>query len=172
MSNQKGRSPVEIERHIAASMGDIAPDRFLINGEVVNVSTGEIYSADIAIKDDRVVRVGDITDLRSSFSTVDTIDCNGSYLLPGLIDTHLHTESTLLTPTSFTELALPHGTTTVVVDPHEIGNVLGRRGLELYVSETKNLPLEFLVEIPSCVPAASSLENGSAILTSDDYISL
>ncbi|MHA2092911.1 MAG: hypothetical protein ACW98K_18860, partial [Candidatus Kariarchaeaceae archaeon] len=60
-----------------------------------------------AIKDDRVVRVGDITDLRSSFSTVDTIDCNGSYLLPGLIDTHLHTESTLLTPTSFTELALP-----------------------------------------------------------------
>jgi adenine deaminase len=163
------RTLKELDRQIGASMGDISPDSFIINGQLVNVITGEIYQADIAIKDDRIVRVGDISDLISKFSyNIPTINCKDSYILPGLIDTHLHTESTMLPPSAFASLVLPKGTTTVVVDPHEIANVLGIQGLELFVEETNNLPLEFLIEIPSCVPAAPSLETSTHLLSSDD----
>lgn len=160
------RTPEILHSHIGASMGDLPPDILIMNGNLVNVSTGEIYQADVATKDNVIVRVGDCSDLISNFPNIKVINASNSFLLPGLIDSHLHTESTLLTPTNFTTLVLPRGTTTVVVDPHEIGNVLGLKGLELYVQETSALPLEFLVEIPSCVPAAPSLETASNILTS------
>lgn len=169
MSFLKGRSPEQIEKQIAAAMGDVEPDLILVNGEIVNVATGEIYHANIAIKEDRIVRVGKIADLIRKYPNTNKIDCKNSYLLPGFIDTHLHTESTFLPPTHFTQLALPRGTTTVVVDPHEIGNVLGTKGLDLYIRETKDLPLEFLVELPSCVPAAPTLENGASILQGHLY---
>lgn len=162
------RSVEELNRQIATSMGDSTPDLLITNGEFVNVVSGEIYKADIAIKDNIIVRVGDCSDFISKFQNIPNINASGSFVLPGLIDSHLHTESTLLTPTNFTNLVLPRGTTTVVVDPHEIGNVLGLKGLELYVQETLTLPLEFLVEIPSCVPAAPTLETAKNILTSKE----
>jgi adenine deaminase len=161
------RTPEELDRHISASMGETSPDLIIKNGNLVNVVSGEIYLADIAIKDDFIVRVGDVSDILSKFEPI-IINAEGLYISPGLIDTHLHTESTLLPPTQFTELALPRGTTSVVVDPHEIGNVLGLKGLELYVSEATNLPLEFMVEIPSCVPAAPGLETAGNIITSEE----
>ncbi len=163
------RDPETLKSHIATSMGMTAPDLMLVGGEVVNTLTGEIYAADVAVKDNRIVRVGDISDLRQSYPDTMIIDCSDSILIPGLIDAHLHTESTLMTPTNFTKAALPRGTTTVAVDPHEIGNVLGIPGLELYVEEVKGLPLEFLVEIPSCVPAAPTLETGPNIIAADEY---
>jgi adenine deaminase len=169
MMYPRGRSPEELTLQIGAAMGDIAPDLLLIGGEIVNVVTGEIYFADLAIKDNRIVRVGDTGDITVKFKNIRTINCKNSYLLPGLIDSHLHTESTFLPPTHFTKVALPRGTTTAVVDPHEIVNVLGLQGLKLYVNETLNLPLEFLVEIPSCVPAAPPLENGGSNLPSQLY---
>jgi adenine deaminase len=162
------RTPEELNRQIASSMGDTQPDLLIKNGTLVNVATGEIYQADIATKDDIIVRVGDCSDFNSKYSNLHTIDATNSYIIPGLIDSHLHTESTLLTPTNFTTITLPRGTTTVVVDPHEIGNVLGLKGLELYIQETISLPLEFLVEVPSCVPAAPSLETSSNILTNKE----
>ncbi|MHA2336387.1 MAG: adenine deaminase [Candidatus Hodarchaeales archaeon] len=163
------RSVKELDRQIASAMGEISPDVLLTDGELVNVVTGEIYQADIAIKDDRIVRVGDCNDLKQKFkSDSKIIDCKNSYLIPGLIDTHLHTESTMLPPSQFASVVLPRGTTTVVVDPHEIGNALGIRGIELYVEETRNTDLEFLVEVPSCVPSAPGLETSSNTLTSDD----
>lgn len=168
MASNSYRTPDELDRQIGASMGEIAPDLLLIGGQIINTVTAEVYEADIAIKDDRIIRVGDITDLRSKFTNVKTIDCSESYLAPGFIDTHLHTESTLLPPTAFTTLALPRGTTTVVVDPHEIANVLGISGLDIYVKEAKKLPLEFLIEIPSCVPAAPSLETAAQLLTNKE----
>ena len=150
-------------------MGEISPDLLLIGGNLVNVVTGEIIKADIAIKDNIIVRVGDCSDIIQKYgSQVKTVDCKDKYLLPGLIDTHLHTESTFLPPVQFGEVVLPHGTTTVVVDPHEITNVLGKKGLELYLEETKKSPLEFLVEIPSCVPSAPTLETSSNLLTADE----
>ena len=166
------RTPEKLAEHINASMGRIAPDLIVTGGELVNVITGEIYNADLAIKSERIVRVGDISDITSAFKDTKTIDASGSYIIPGLIDTHLHTESTFLTPSRFAKTVIPRGTTTVVVDPHEITNVLGLRGLELYVEETKNLPLEFLVELPSCVPAAPSLETGPNELTGIEYNNL
>ncbi|MHA2031084.1 MAG: adenine deaminase [Candidatus Kariarchaeaceae archaeon] len=166
------RTPKEIETQIKTAMGEIPPDLILYGGQIVNTLTGEIYQGDIAIKDNRIVRTGDISDIHEKFGSVVKLDCSDSYLLPGLIDSHLHTESTLMTPTNFTKVALPLGTTTVAVDPHEIGNVLGIPGLQLYVDEVKGLPLEFLVEVPSCVPAAPTLETGPNIITADEYIPL
>ncbi|MCE7734635.1 MAG: adenine deaminase [Candidatus Heimdallarchaeota archaeon] len=166
------RSAKEIETQIKSSMGEIPPDLVLKGGQIVNTLTGEIYEGDIAIKDNRIVRTGDISDIYAKFNDLKTINCTDSYLLPGLIDSHLHTESTLMTPTNFTKVALPLGTTTAVVDPHEVGNVLGIPGLEIYIDEVKDLPLEFLVEIPSCVPAAPTLETGPNIITADEYIPL
>ena len=162
------RSVNELDQQIASSMCELTPDLLVGNGNLVNVASGEIYKADIAIKDNIIVRVGNCSDFISKFQKIPTIDASNSFVLPGLIDSHLHTESTLLTPTNFTNLALPRGTTTVVVDPHEIGNVLGLKGLELYVQEAISLPLEFLVEISSCVPAAPTLETAKNILTSKE----
>ena len=119
------RTNDELKRHIDASMGRIAPDLLVIGSEIVNTLTGEQYQADIAIKDNRIIRVGSVSDLRDQYPTTKVMEWSGSILLPGFIDSHLHTESTLLGPTHFTKIALPRGTTTVVVDPHEIGNVLG-----------------------------------------------
>ncbi len=166
------RTPEVLAEQINASMARIAPDLVITGGEIVNVITGEIYKADVAIKSDRIVRVGDISDIISNFRDIKNIDATGSYVIPGLIDTHLHTESTFLTPSRFAKTVIPRGTTTVVVDPHEITNVLGLKGLEIYVEETKNLPLEFLVELPSCVPAAPSLETGPNILNGLEYNNL
>ncbi|RMG32872.1 MAG: adenine deaminase [Methanobacteriota archaeon] len=160
----------QILSHVRCSMGETAPDLLLLGGTVVNTLTGELMGADIAIKSDRIVRVGDVSDLLS-FSPPQ-MDCSGSFLLPGLIDSHLHTESSLLTPSHFAQVALTRGTTTVVVDPHEIGNVLGIEGLKLYLDEVRSLPLEFLVEVPSCVPAAPTLETGSHIISSHEYPTL
>ncbi|MFW9929890.1 MAG: adenine deaminase [Candidatus Thorarchaeota archaeon] len=161
------RTPDELDRQIASSMGEISPDIILVGGELVNVVSGEIYCADIATKDDRIIRVGDCSDLLSKFGNrTKIIDCKGSYLIPGLIDTHLHTESTMLPPSQFSSVVLPRGTTTVVVDPHEIGNALGLKGLDIYVDEAKNSQLEFLIEIPSCVPSAPGLETPANVLDS------
>ena len=166
------RTPEMLAEQINASMARIAPDLVITGGQIVNVITGEIYKADVAIKSDRIVRVGEISDITSTFKDVRNIDATGSYIIPGLIDTHLHTESTFLTPSRFARTVIPRGTTTVVVDPHEITNVLGLKGLEIYVEETKNLPLEFLVELPSCVPAAPSLETGPNTLNGLEYNNL
>ena len=163
------RTVEELDRQIASAMGEIPPDIILTNGEIVNVVTGEIYKADVAIKDDRIIRVGDCTDLISKYSSSSkVINCENSLLIPGLIDTHLHTESTFLPPRHFASVVLPHGTTTVVVDPHEIGNALGIRGIKLYNEETQKTNLEFLVEVPSCVPSAPGLETSTNTLMSED----
>lgn len=166
------RSSEELTSHVATAMGDESPDLLVIGADLVNTLTGEIYPADVAVKGNRIVRVGEVTDLQENFPEVQIINCKGGVIIPGLIDSHLHTESTLLAPTHFTEIALPRGTTTVAVDPHEIGNVLGLQGLELYVNEAENLPLEFLVEIPSCVPAAPTLETGPNTISAEEYIPL
>lgn len=161
------RDKLELANQIDVAMGRAAPDLLITGGNIVNTLTGEIYEADVAVKDNRIVRVGDVKDLIKHQTKV--IDATDAYVLPGFIDAHLHTESTLMTPTNFASITLPRGTTTVVVDPHEIGNVLGVKGLELYVEEVKKLPLEFLIEIPSCVPAAATLETAANIFTLQDY---
>jgi adenine deaminase len=149
---------------IMAARGREAPDLVLKHARVVNVLTNEIYPADVAIHEGYVVGVGE-------YRGPNEIDLAGAHLLPGLIDGHLHVESTMLSAGEFARAVVPHGTTSVVVDPHEIGNVLGAEGIKLLLRATDGLPLGFFVNVPSCVPA-SEMENGGHTLTAQDMAPL
>src|SRR3954469_22361680 len=149
---------------IMAARGREAPDLVLKHARVVNVLTNEIHEADVAIHDGYIVGLGE-------YHGPNEIDLAGSYLLPGLIDGHLHVESTMLSAGEFARAVVPHGTTSVIVDPHEIGNVLGDPGIRMLLAATNNLPLNFFINVPSCVPA-SEMENGGHILTAEDMAPL
>lgn len=130
------------------------------NAKIINVFSHEIISGDLAIHGDRIVGVGD-------FSGVCEIDLCGAYISPGLMDAHVHIESSMLTPENMTNLILPRGTTTIIADPHEIANVSGRRGIGYMLKATENIPLNVFINLPSCVPA-TTFESSGAILGADD----
>ncbi|MEM4101727.1 MAG: adenine deaminase [Desulfurococcaceae archaeon] len=140
---------------ILASRGAIPADMVLTNVNIVVPTTEEVLeNYSVVIKGKRIARIGRIKDIsRYISSRTRVVDCEGKYALPGFIDLHIHVESSLLNPVGFAKIALKHGTTTVVADPHEIANVLGAEGVEIFISITRDLPLKFLVEVPSCVPA-------------------
>jgi len=128
-----------------------------MGGKLVNVETAEIESkVDIAIKGDRVALVGDAKHCVGAETQV--IDARGKYILPGLLDAHVHIESSMMTVTQFARAVLPHGTTGVFIDPHEIANVLGMCGVKLMLDEGDRLPLKVFVTLPSCVPSAPGFE--------------
>ncbi|WP_062349977.1 adenine deaminase [Bacillus kwashiorkori] len=148
---------------ITAARGDKKLDLAIENVQLVNVFTGEIYPCAIGISEKTIVHVtkpGEIT-----LDAKTRIDGQGKYAVPGFIDTHVHIESSMLTPSKYAEVVLPHGTTTVVTDPHEIGNVLGTDGVRYMVEAAKNLDLRILTFAPSCVPAAPSVETAGADFT-------
>lgn len=147
----------ELKEIIAAATGAARPDLVLRHARIVNVFSGEIMSANVAIKNGVVAGIGDYS------AAAEIIDLAGLYLLPGLIDAHIHIESSMLTPPAFAAAALPHGTTAVVADPHEIANVAGLSGLRYMMEASRGLPLDFFYTIPSCVPA-SPLETAGAEL--------
>ena len=133
---------------VDCAMGRIKSDLILLNGKIVNVYTKEILDADIAICNDRIVHVGkNIDDLIGESTRI--IDIDGLTISPGLIESHMHIESSMLTLSRFTEAVVPHGTTTVVIDPHELANVAGIDGLEILINEVKNSPITYLIEAPS-----------------------
>jgi adenine deaminase len=134
-------------------------DTILRGGQVVNVQTRTIEQIDIGIANGKVVLGA--TDAKQ------VIDLDGAYVAPGFIDAHMHVESTMLPPTSFAKLALPHGTTSAIFDPHEIANVLGIPGIKLIMDNAKNIPFDAFFAASSCVPA-SPLETSGATLLSDD----
>ncbi|MBE7091367.1 MAG: adenine deaminase [Clostridiales bacterium] len=134
----------------------------LKNGNVVNVFTEEIVKADVLIEDSRIMGVGDYAD----YPVNEVIDLTGKYVIPGLIDGHVHIESTMLTPYEMAKLCLPHGTTAVVADPHEIANVCGVQGVEYMLQASENLPMQVYINLPSCVPATRFDESG-AVLTAE-----
>ncbi|MHA2175786.1 MAG: adenine deaminase [Candidatus Hodarchaeales archaeon] len=142
---------------ISCSRGEIPSDILIRNGTMVNVLTREVYKADIAVYKDRIANVSEPNILTPENSRK-VIDADRKLVSPGFIETHLHIESSMLPPTEFSKLVIPHGTTTVLMDPHEIGNVLGVEGLQLLLDLSENQPVRFLIEIPSCVPAAPGLE--------------
>lgn len=140
---------------ILAAQGRIKPDIIIKNVNWVNVVTGEVIgNSAIVVMGKYIVRVGNIRDL-SRYVSEKTfiIDGKGYYAVPGFIDAHVHIESSMLTVTEFSKLALMHGTTSVVADPHEIANVLGYEGIKLFIEEAKYVPLRVFFEVPSCVPA-------------------
>ena len=130
------------------------------NAKLVNVLSGEIHPANVAVDDGRVIGFGD-------YKAKKVIDLKGAYLAPSLIDGHFHVESSMLTAPEFARAVVPHGTGTVVIDQHEYANVLGLDGIRYVLESTKNLAVDFFIMLPSSVPA-THLETAGARLTADD----
>lgn len=148
-------------------MGRAPADVLIADGRLVNVHTREVQDGiDVAIKAGRVAMFGDARHTRGPDTEV--IDAGGAYLVPGLIDTHLHVESAMVTVARFAEAVLPHGTTTVLIDNHEIANVLGLDGIRWMLEEGRRLPLKVLLAVPSCVPALPGFEDAGARIGPDD----
>ncbi|KUG19879.1 adenine deaminase [hydrocarbon metagenome] len=148
------------EGGVKAAAGAEAVDIIYRNCEIFNPFTCEWESGHIAIFDGRIAGIGDYQARREC-------DLSGARVVPGLIDAHLHIESSLLAPTEFARLVLPHGTTTVVADPHEIANVCGARGISYMLEESRRTALDIFLMLPSCVPA-TPLDVGGACLSASD----
>lgn len=147
---------------LQAALGKIKVDRAITNVQLVNVITGEIYPATVFIHDGFIVHVED-QNLGDGLDNVkDVIDGQNKYLIPGLIDAHVHIESSMMIPRNFAQASLPHGTTTVITDPHEIANVYGVEGVKYMLEASEGLPQRQLIDIPSCVPSVVDLEYAGA----------
>ncbi|MFX0169641.1 MAG: adenine deaminase [Candidatus Hodarchaeota archaeon] len=138
---------------IDASMGRIKADLVIKDVQPIDVISREILEGGIAVKEGHICRIGDVDDLIGSKTQV--IKGGGRFATPAFIESHIHVESTMLTLTEFARAVIPHGTGTAIIDPHEIANVTGIRGLEIFMEEARDLPIRILMEVPSCVPAAS-----------------
>jgi adenine deaminase len=151
---------------VEAARGDRPLDLVIRGGMLANVYTGELYPADVGIFGDRIAVVD--REARFGLTAARTIDARGLTIIPGLIDTHVHIESTMVTPPSFARAVLPLGTTTVVIDPHEIANVMGKAGVEYMLQASEGLPLRIFVTVPSSVPAVPSIETAGASFDAAD----
>ena len=158
-------------RLVAAAMGKIPGDLTIENVQLVNVVTGEIYPASVDVLDGIIVRVREKGEANARKSKT-VYEGNGAYLIPGFIDTHMHVESTMMIPEQFARAVLPWGTTTVVTDPHEIGNVMGIEGVKFMLENAKNTPLRQYVLAPSCVPSVPALEGGGAAFHAEEIADL
>ncbi len=153
-----------LETLIAVARGEQSADLLLKNAQLVNVLSGEIHPADIAIHEGRIVGWGE-------YQARQVVDLGGRFVCPGLIDAHVHLESSMVRPAEFARAVVPHGTTAVVCDPHEIANVLGLEGVRYILQASEGLPLRVYVMAPSCVPA-TSMETAGAELTAADIETL
>lgn len=147
------------DRAVMAATGKAAFDLLLTGGQLVNVATSEIYPADIGITGGLIASVH-APGTRSDAGQV--IDCTGGFIAPGLIDAHMHIESSMVTPRRYAETVVPRGTTTVVWDPHELGNVAGLDAVRWACDAVQGLDLRVLVLAPSCVPSAPGIEVAGA----------
>ena len=156
---------MSIVDRLAAARGDVEADLVLRNANLVNVVSGEIYPTDIVIHDRHVVAQG------AGYSGRQELDLAGKFVAPGLIDAHVHIESSLVTPAEFARAVLPHGVTTVITDPHEIANVLGLEGMRYMLERAKHGLLNMFVMASSCVPA-TDMETSGARLEAEDLATL
>lgn len=133
------------------------------NGILVNVFTDSLEKVNVLIENEKIIGVGDYSDDEADLVE----DISGKYICPGFIDGHIHIESTMMIPSEFAKAVLPHGTTGVVADPHEIANVCGIEGIRFMLEASENLPVNVYIMLPSCVPA-TNLDESGAILTAED----
>ena len=161
-------SPTLTQSLVAVAMGRQPADTVICNGRWVNVHSGEILpGTDVAIVAGRVAYVGPNASHCIGPSTR-IIEAKQRYLVPGLCDAHMHVESGMVTVTEFARAVIPHGTTSMFIDPHEIANVLGLPGVRLMHDEAATLPINIYVEMPSCVPSAPGLETPGASIGPDE----
>lgn len=156
---------MSLARLLAVARGDEPADLLLANARLVNVLSGEVYGTGIAIAGTQVAGLGD------RYAAHRTIDLEGRYVCPGLIDAHVHVESSMVPPSEFARAVVARGVTTVVSDPHEIANVLGLPGIRFMLEDAEGAPMDVLVNAPSCVPA-TELETSGARLDAADLFSL
>jgi adenine deaminase len=153
---------------VDVAMGRKPADRVIKNGRWISVQSGEIIDhSDIAIVEERIAYVGPDAGHTIGDNT-HVIEAEGRYMSPGLLDGHMHVESGMLTVTEFTRAVIPHGTTGMFIDPHEIANVFGLKGVRLMVDEATLQPIHVWVQMPSCVPSAPGLETPGASLGPDE----
>ncbi|MFQ5913230.1 MAG: adenine deaminase [Nitrospinota bacterium] len=141
------------EELIKVSMGEDSADLAIVNGRVVNVMSGEVHEADLLIKGGRIAYLGKGENLRERAAEI--IDATGLFLTPGLMDGHVHNESSMMTVTRYAQAVLPHGTTAVFIDPHQTVHAVGIEGIRLAVEEGRQTPLRAFVNISSCLPEAT-----------------
>jgi adenine deaminase len=154
-----------LRRRIDQALSREPADLVVKGGRILNVVTGEIDEGDVAVTGDTIVGTYDRYDGRR------VIDATGLVVAPGFIDTHVHVESTMVTPSEFDRCVLPLGTTTAICDPHEIANVLGLAGLRYFLESAVGLAIDLRVQLSSCVPA-THLETSGAELSAADLLSL
>ncbi len=150
----------KVQHKLSVARGERPAELLFKNARVVNVFSGEIHETNVAVEDGRIVGFGD-------YQARKVINLRGAYLAPSLIDGHFHVESSMLTAPEFARAVVPHGTGAVVIDPHEYANVLGLDGIRYILESSKNLPVDFFIMLPSCVPA-THLETAGARITADD----
>lgn len=158
----------ELRQRIRVARGEIPADLLLRNAQLVNVCSGECYLADVAVDRGRVVG---ISTPGSGYQGREERDLAGRWLAPGLIDGHMHIESTMLELPEFARLVVPRGVTAVMLDPHEFANVMGVEGIRYVLEAGRDLPLSSYVMLSSCVPA-SSFESPYRVLMADDLLAL
>jgi adenine deaminase len=157
-----------LRRRIQIARGEIPADLVLRNAQLVNVCSGECYPADVAIAEDRVVGMSAPGD---GYQGHEERDLQGRWLAPGLIEGHMHIESTMLVLSEFARIVTPRGVTVVMLDPHEFANVMGVAGIRYVLESGRGLPLSTYVMLSSCVPA-SSYESPYRVLMAEDLLPL
>lgn len=156
---------MDLPELLAFARGDRPADLLLRNARLVNVLSGEVHRTDIALAG------GVIAGLGEGYEGREVLDLEGRFVAPGFLDAHVHIESSMVPPAEFARAVVPRGVTTVVTDPHEIGNVLGLQGIRFMLDDAERAPLDVLVNAPSCVPA-THLETSGARLEADDLSTL
>jgi adenine deaminase len=149
-----------LKEKIRVASGEGTADLLIKNGRVVDVFSGQIEKKDVAIFGGVIVGFGD-------YQARKTIDVKGDFLCPGLIDGHVHIESSMVTIPEFAQAVLPNGTTTVVIDPHEIANILGQEGIHFMAESARGVPLNVFIMLPSCVPATHMETSGANLKATD-----
>ncbi len=158
-------APGELNQLVRVARGDAPADLILRNAQLVNVYSGEVYPTDVAIYGARIAAIG------RGYEAQQEIDLKGSYLAPGLIDAHVHIESSMVGVRQFAQAVVPRGVTSVIADPHEITNVLGLDGIRYMFDQAKYGRLSMFVMVPSCVPA-TSMATAGALLEAKDIVGL
>jgi adenine deaminase len=154
-----------LQRRIRAGRGDVPADLVLKRARVVNVFTGDILVADVAVQD------GYVAGVQTGYEGKQEVDADGRWVAPGLIDPHIHIESSMLMPSRLAAALAPHGTSAIVSDPHEIANVLGMPGIRFLLERSEHLPVDVFFTAPSCVPS-TPLETSGARLDADALLPL
>ncbi|MBE5816688.1 MAG: adenine deaminase [Clostridiales bacterium] len=152
---------------VAVAMGRIPAETVIKNAKLINVCTKEIMeNTDVAIHSSRIALVGDASHCIGEGTTV--INAHGMYIAPGMLDGHIHIESSMLSAGEYARSVIPHGTTGIYYDPHEICNVMGTDGVDLMIKDAERTPLKAMLTYPSCVPAVPGFEDSGSVVTSQD----